>query len=767
LRAMFPTINDNVVVGIWDLAGDLRVSAREDGVPAWVPRPPLVEEAQLTPLEAAADTLIHFGLGAPVRSGRTLVGFLQVRQRTAASADSTAIQAVLGPTGRILLGGVGGVWAEGGTVVPAPPPEIVGAPTAVSYERAGARRLGLGRVLDRGPLVLVAEVSEDTALAGTRDFLRDLGLFATLLVVLTTGAAWALGQRITRPLKRLRSAAEALGREDYTQRVPETGHAELVEVARSFNKMAAATEQQVAAVRASEQRLRTLVTATAQIVWWTDPDGMVAEPMPSWQSFTGQTFEETRGTGWANALHHDDAGNTLAVWREAVRSRSLFEAEFRLRRHDGEYRWFVMRAVPVLVNGGRIREWVATCTDVTQRRDAEERLKGKELELQRAQRLDAVGRLAGGIAHDFNNLLAAILVPAELAMAELPEGHRVREDLRDIQKAAHRAADLTRKLLAFGRQQVLNPVVLNANEVIESGSRILERVIGEAVRLELALNARYPTIKVDRTQLEQVVVNLAVNARDAMPDGGRLTIETADVHVERDPVQEQRGMKPGRYVLIAVTDTGVGMDAETQKRIFEPFFTTKEQEKGTGLGLSTVYGIVGQSGGHVHVYSEPGRGTTFKIFFPWVDADVTERAAAPVPAQATPGGTETILVADDEEAIRRVAERILAGLGYTVLTAENGMRALDVAAAHAGRIDLLVSDVVMPEMNGIELWERLRVERPGTPALFLSGWASDAVVRHGILDGQVPFLPKPFSTQQLGAKVREVLDAAGGGPSSG
>jgi CheY-like chemotaxis protein len=287
---------------------------------------------------------------------------------------------------------------------------------------------------------------------------------------------------------------------------------------------------------------------------------------------------------------------------------------------------------------------------------------------------------------------------------------------------------------------------------------MLERVIGELVKLELAPRATQSTVRIDRTQFEQIVVNLAVNARDAMPEGGRLTIETETIDVDAAMSEEHGGVTPGRYVLLAVSDTGSGMDADTQKQVFEPFFTTKGHDKGTGLGLSTVYGIVRQSAGHVWVYSEPGQGAVFKILLPHVHERATDVGQAQ-PERVTPRGTETLLFAEDEEGLRRVGIRILSELGYTVIPARDGADALQQAAIHDGAIDMLLSDVVMPEMNGLELWERLRMDRPALPALFLSGWASDAVVRHGILDGKVPFLQKPFSSQQLGFKIREILDA--------
>lgn len=748
------------IAALWDLADDLVADTR-GGELRGSSSPPVVDEITVTPIVAESDTSVYFSVVAPVRDGRRLVGLIQLRQGYGGASSSTTgetVEAILGETGRILLGSVGGAWSNLRTSVDPPPMDAISTQGVASYVRAGERRVGHSSAVQGTPLMIVTEISEDVVLGSSRAFLRRVGGIAAVLLLAITGAAWLLGRRITGPLVRLRTAADDLVTGEYRVRADEHGHAEIVQVAKAFNRMASETAGHMAALRSSEARFRTLVTATAQIVWWTDAEGNVTDALPSWQSYTGQSFDEMRGAGWTGALHPDDAVTALSVWKEAVRSKSFFENEYRIRRHDGQYRWFLMRAVPILESDGRIREWVATCTDITHRREADEKLQAKELELQRSQRLDAVGRLAGGIAHDFNNLLAAILAPAELASKQLPKEHPAQRDLEDIRNAAVRATDLTRGLLAFGRRQVVAPVVVNLNEIVEAGGRLLKRVIGETVRLEVAAKASRPAVRVDRTQIEQIIMNLAVNARDAMPKGGRLTIETSNVDIDREMAAEHEGLEPGRYVVLAVTDTGTGMDVETQKQMFEPFFSTKSQDRGSGLGLSTVYGIVRQAHGHIWVYSELGLGTTFKILLPYVSENAAASVATPAEV-APPRGVETVLLADDEEVIRRVGKRILEDLGYTVLSAASGREAVEVANNHGGEIHLLVSDVVMPEKNGVEVWEELRLQRPALPALFLSGWASDAVVRHGILDGQVPFLPKPFSSSQLGLKVREVLDA--------
>ena len=758
LLALAVASSPNLVAGAWDLSGDLVLAVRADTA-GWVGPPQLVEETTAMPLVATSTGIVHHGWVTPVRDGRRLVGFLQLRQRIGGNSATTGalLSGLLGESGRVLLGSPGGAWTDMSDVVEAPPPVVVGAEEAVSYPRDGVRLLGVGRQLPGTEIAVVAEVGEGAALAAARSALTRVGLIAAVLVAAATFGTWVLGRRLTVPLAKLRAAAEGLGAGEYQRRAPETGHPEIVQVARSFNKMASEMAGHVGALQVSEERFRSLVTATAQIVWWTDAKGNVTEPLPSWQAFTGTTFEEMRGTGWTSSIHPDDAANALRVWKEAVEHQSLYEMEYRLRRHDGQYRWFLVRGVPILQRDGRIREWVGTSTDITKRRETEETLRRKDQELQRSQRLDAVGRLAGGVAHDFNNLLTTIMGPAELADRQLPEDHPVRAELREIRDAARRASDLTKKLLAFGRQQVMAPAIVDLNETVDATAGLLRRVIGESVMLDLALGATRPTVRIDRTQLEQIIVNLAVNARDAMPDGGRFTLETADLIVDRASAERHHDLKPGAYVLLAATDTGVGMEAETLKQIFEPFFTTKEHDKGTGLGLSTVYGIVRQSGGYIWVYSEPRQGSSFKLYFPYVDAE----ASAPAVTQtdgALPAGSETVLFTEDDAGIGRLGLRILTEAGYTVLPAANGREALDLAASHGGEIHLLVSDVVMPEMNGIELWERLRLDRPGLRALFISGWASEAVVKHGILDGRVPFLPKPFSPSELTTRVREVLD---------
>jgi len=380
-----------------------------------------------------------------------------------------------------------------------------------------------------------------------------------------------------------------------------------------------------------------------------------------------------------------------------------------------------------------------------------------ELQLRQAQKMEAIGRLAGGVAHDFNNVLTAVFGYVDLLREEMPPGSSALQDLGEVRKAAERAADLTRQLLAFSRQQVLEPVVLPLNDHIEEFEKMLRRVIGEDVVLGLALSKDIGNVRADPGQLQQVIMNLAVNARDAMPQGGKLLLETANVDLSEQYAELHQPVIPGPYVMLAVSDTGTGMPPDVKARIFEPFFTTKEKGKGTGLGLSTVYGIVKQSGGYVWVYTELGRGTTFKIYLPRVDAP-PDRLVKPREAGSLTG-TETILLAEDDAILRPLAKALLEKLGYLVLEAENADAALAAAAAHQGPVHLLVSDVVMPGPSGRELARRLAALRPETRVLFVSGYTDDAIVHHGMLEPGLNFLQKPFTPAVLARKVREVLDA--------
>ncbi|MDT5122728.1 MAG: hypothetical protein QOC96_2210 [Acidobacteriota bacterium] len=389
--------------------------------------------------------------------------------------------------------------------------------------------------------------------------------------------------------------------------------------------------------------------------------------------------------------------------------------------------------------------------EVTERKLAEEQLR-------QAQKMEAVGKLAGGVAHDFNNLLTVINGHTDLSMRRLKHDDPLYRKLEAIREAGGRAASLTRQLLAFSRKQILQPKVLDLNQVVVETNKMLQRLIGEDVDLLIGLAPDLGKVKADPNQIEQVLMNLAVNARDAMPRGGKLTIETDSVYLDERYAGQHISVRPGQYIMLAVSDTGCGMDAQTRERIFEPFFTTKEVGKGTGLGLATVYGIVKQSEGSIWVYSEVGQGTTFKIYLPCVDKPSEEIKASPDDS-ISQQGTETVLLVEDEELVRNMTREILEDSGYQVLEAPHGQEALLIARQHDGPIHLMLSDVVMPLMSGRELAEHLAIFRSETKVLYMSGYTDDAIVHHGVLDEGMAFIEKPFTPNALACKVREILNA--------
>jgi signal transduction histidine kinase/DNA-binding response OmpR family regulator len=393
--------------------------------------------------------------------------------------------------------------------------------------------------------------------------------------------------------------------------------------------------------------------------------------------------------------------------------------------------------------------------DVTERERAAKALRETEQQLWEAQKMEAVGRLAGGIAHDFNNMLAAIIAYCELALRGVEESP-VRDDLEDIQKVAERAATLTRQLLAFSRRQILDPVVTNLNAIVSQMEQMLRRLIREDIELVNVLQANLANVKADRGQIEQVIMNLVVNARDAMANGGKLTIETRNVFLDDAALAHQPGVTPGAYVMMAVSDTGCGIDEETLLRIYEPFFTTKEVGKGTGLGLPTVYGIVKQSGGFIHVDSEVGQGTRFKIYLPQISEAVEDAPISREPAQSLVGH-ETILVAEDEDTLRKLVARILESRGYRVLQARDGKHALEICEKYPGEIDVLICDVIMPQMDGRQLVQRAIPLKPKMKVIYTSGYTEDAIVHRGILDTGIFFIKKPFNSDTLLEKVRSVI----------
>ncbi len=507
-------------------------------------------------------------------------------------------------------------------------------------------------------------------------------------------------------------------------------------------------------VRDAQKHLEHVLSASPAVLYALRLDGDSVRP--TWVSdnmtrLTGFSPSEATHDGWwETQLHPDDRQRTVAGLA-VMATEDFCTQEYRIRRKDGTYCWILDNRRVFRDAQGRPAEAVGSWTDISDRKSLEEQFR-------QAQKLEAVGRLAGGVAHDFNNLLTIITGYSELIVSSLRAGDPLREMVEQISKAGAQAAGLTRQLLAFSRKQVLQPVVLDLNARIVEIEKMLRRLIGEDIDLEFHPASALWPVKVDPGQIEQVLMNLVVNARDAMPRGGKLTIETANVELDDSYIHVHAQVKTGRHVLVAVTDTGCGMDAATQARIFEPFFTTKSPDKGTGLGLATVFGIVQQSGGHIEVYSEPGMGSTFKVYLPSNREGMGVRPSQ-TDFQALPQGTETVLLVEDAEGIRTLARLVLQKNGYKVLEAQNGGEALLTCEQYQDKIHLLITDVVMPNMSGRQLAERLQPLRPEMKVLYMSGYTDDSIVRHGVLAAGTSFLQKPFTPNALSRKVREVLNA--------
>ncbi len=635
--------------------------------------------------------------------------------------------------------------------------------------RSGAVMLDGQRI---GTLRLVATLGE---------LQKRLHLYGVVLAAIVAASALAallisahLQGLVSRPILELAGTAKRVSdHQDYTLRAPKHTNDEIGVAVSAFNQMLERIQDADRALREAGEKsreqaqfLRSILDNMGEGMVACDLTGKFLLWNPAATRLVGSEAAKLDATEWPRhfGLYREDkktlfdAGDlplVRAMQNDVVTDQELYIGP----PSERSGHWISTTARPFRDENGQLRGAIAVFRDVSDRKRTEAELRASEAQLRQAQKMEAVGQLAGGIAHDFNNLLTAICGYSMLALSQLPQDHPMRGDLQEILKAGERAASLTHQLLAFSRKQVLAPKLLNLNAVVSGLDKMLRRVIGEDIDLVSACAPDLGAVKADPGQLEQIILNLAVNARDAMPRGGKLTIETANCELDQQYAHEHIGVRPGAYVLLSVTDTGVGMDAATQSHVFEPFFTTKEKGKGTGLGLSTVYGIVQQSGGHVAIYSEVGRGTSVKIYLPRSaePADTLAKPSVPAPAPAPPHGTETILLAEDEEPVRRLTRDILTGLGYTVLTAIDGIDALQVMKEHDGPIHLLITDVVMPRMGGPELAHRLVELVPGIGVLFLSGYAADAIAHQGVLGEEPAFMQKPFTPDALARKTRELL----------
>ncbi len=520
----------------------------------------------------------------------------------------------------------------------------------------------------------------------------------------------------------------------------------------TFSSGADITEQHrtAEALGTSEERMRFALEAAGVGIWDMD----YASGVLRWSGILEAQYGLHPGTfggtfeAFVEHIHPDDRESVIDTLAKAMKSGTDFSILNRTIKPNGTARWLSGAGRIYLGENGEPGRGVGISLDVTERRTLEE-------QYQQAQKMEALGRLAGGVAHDFNNLLTAILGYCELLLDDIGPDDPHHGDVAEIQKAGTRAAGLTRQLLAFSRKQIIEPTLLDLHVVVADMRSMLGRLIGEDVRIVIGAPSELPRVKADRGQVEQIVMNLAVNARDAMPRGGTLTIETAVVQLDEDYAHTHLSVQPGPYVVLTVTDTGTGMTPEVQARLFEPFFTTKGPGKGTGLGLATVHGIATRSGGSVQVYSEVGRGTSFKVYFP--AADPGEPVLDPAPAVSRPAGAQTVLVVEDAEGLRDLAKRLLQRQGYTVLVAANADEAVWLFEQHPA-IDVLLTDVVMPGASGPDLTRRLVERRPALKVIYMSGYTEEAIVHHGVLNPGIAFLHKPFTAETLGRKVREVLD---------
>jgi PAS domain S-box-containing protein len=596
---------------------------------------------------------------------------------------------------------------------------------------------------------------EEIELAGNRAT-ETLLLIGLAIFLITAFLGWRITRTIGGRLQQLDAAVRALGRGEFHQRVNVGGGDEIGRLAQVFNDMSARVSDLYETLQRSEAQFRSLIENVSDFIVVLRADGTIQYASPSFERQAG----EGRPVEGQNILNLATEEDRIEVEKllAAVQARGVptdaetipIESEFRIRQGGGGVRILEVSATNLLKHPA-VNGIVVNARDVTERRNLEE-------QLIRAQRMEAIGTLSGGIAHDFNNILTVILGHTEILLQALQSSPSEFDHLRSIDEASRRASTLTRQLLAFSRKQVLQPKVFNLNSLIVDLDRMLRRLISEDIELQTVTDPQLGATRTDPGQMEQVVMNLVLNARDATKSGGRITIETANVTLDEEYARTHAGARPGPHVMLAVSDTGEGISPEILPHIFEPFFTTKDVGKGTGLGLSTVYGIVRQSGGNVWVYSQLGRGTTFKVYLPRVDE--------PMPAPRTEAsqtsamsGSETVLLVEDEPALRDLIRIALAGSGFTVLDVPSPAAALALSRRHTGPLHLLLTDVIMPGMDGPALAKQLLKERPDVKVLYMSGYAANFIMHDGVVDPGTNFLEKPFHPRTLLSKVREVLES--------
>ena len=709
-------------------------------------------------LYALGDS-VYYPILVGVDAADQRVGYVLYRRRVSSSrASGELITKLIGSDARLRFGNVSGdVWSDLYLRVPAPPRgDTISAGILDFKNQDGSAWLASSVNLARTPWQLRVEFPKTKLSARMRETLISHTALGVLVLVVGAALAFLLTRGITMALSQIGDAAAAISAGQYSRRVAVTSRDELGALGSAFNNMASSVgdtrrqlEEKISDLAASEARYRMLFKENPHPMWVYDRetlaflavnDTAVAHYGYEREEFArmvvsdlcacdGQAIPADQGAPCVDAAQN---GGTV---RQRLKDGRVIFVE--LSSHDI---WFDGRRAKLVLSH-----------DVTEQRRLEEHFR-------QAQKLEAVGRLAGGIAHDFNNLLTVILAECDLALADGVSRDSTRGSVGEIRKAAERAAILTRQLLSFSRRQVAEPSGLCVNSVVNDLSTMLTRLIGEDIDLKIQLDPLIGSTRADRGQIEQVLLNLVVNARDAMPEGGTLRIATENVRLEDAFARTNGSQSAGSYVALIVSDTGVGMSPDVQSHLFEPFFTTKGRGRGTGLGLATSYGIVRQTGGHFSVDSEPGMGTTMKVYLPRTEMPV--HGAAIDEARANLGGTETILLVEDEAPVRAVASRTLASRGYTVIPAEDGEEALRRLDAHTGPLHLLLTDVVLPRIGGRELADRVRELRPDIRVLFMSGYTDDAILESRLKERDVVLLQKPFTIASLARTVRDVLDEA-------
>ena len=609
----------------------------------------------------------------------------------------------------------------------------------------------------------LGEITTTYSTANIEQWLRSsraqLILFSGILVLGLSGVIFVVARGLTGPIERLTAAARAMADGNLDQEVHAGSAQELQSLSQSFIRMRDAIREKMGDLAAQNEALRLkdmAMTSSINGIAIADPAGLLTYVNPAFLRLWGYGNEpQVLGSSlvdcWAD---RERAAQVL----EGLRTGSGGIGELTARRNDGSLFDVEFSASVVKDEAGRIAYLMGSFVDITERKKAESEKALLESQLLQAQKMETVGRLAGGVAHDFNNMLSVILGYAALIKTRLPAGDPLVHYVEEILSAGTRSRDITGQLLAFSRKQIIAPRAVDLNGVIANTQNMIGRLIGEDIDLRFAPGKDTGTITFDPLQMEQLLINLAVNARDAMAEGGKLTLETSNVRLDEAYCRDHAGFVPGEYVLLQMSDTGVGMDKETLAHIFEPFFTTKEVGKGTGLGLATVYGIIKQNHGFINVYSEVGFGTTFKIYIP------RALAAGAVAEQAEQApiafGSGTILLVEDDAMVRTMTTQMLEALGYSVLVAEGPQDALSLCERRETSVDLLMTDVIMPEMNGKELKRRIEAVRPGIRTLLMSGYTSDVIAHHGVLDEGIHFIQKPFNIEDLARKVRDAINGA-------